>query len=57
MRIVYWRARKTWMAGADPRIKSGDGHDDLGIIPAAQRAGKGIHGQAPSIRVDSLFLR
>ncbi|MBO1905921.1 hypothetical protein J4G37_13600 [Microvirga sp. 3-52] len=29
------------MAGTDPRNKSGDGHDGVGVIPGARSAGRG----------------
>jgi hypothetical protein len=31
----------TWMAGADFRIKSGDGHDVGGVIQGGRRPGRG----------------
>ena len=30
-RFHAWRSRKTWMLGTDPRIKSGDEHDEKGV--------------------------
>jgi hypothetical protein len=44
------------MAGTDPRIKSGDGHDVVGVIPGGPE-GPGRGSIACRLIVDSLPLR